>query len=513
MKRVILAIFACLVLSMLATPASAQENTPTAESIFDHSILDDYFAFQKADPLYDGNTVFPIPFASNASVSLSREGGIGSLYLIFGREYGVYSVTDLDSGEVRTFGENRFLHEFANLEAAFGYAPQRIKVTFISGSGYINEMMVFTPGTPPDYVQIWDPPCDSEAEIVLFSTHSDDEQLFFAGLLPYYAGELGYDVEVVYLTDHRNTTLERCHEALNGLWAVGVTNYPVFGTFADLMSPSAEMAWFYFRNQRVTEDDLLGFVVENIRRFRPMVAVGHDLQGEYGHGQHMVYADMLTKAVQISMDPTQFPESAETYGVWDVPKTYLHLYPENEISMDWDQPLSRFDGMTAFQVTQQLGFPCHVTQYWDFAWYIAHAPSAASIQQYSPCEYGLYRTTVGPDNARNDLFENVQTHDQVAAEEAEAARLAAEEEARLLEQRHQEELRKAEEARKAEEERLRQEQLQREQEAQRLQLQQEAAEKELQRRSNLKLWGIAGALTMLVLLGVLIARLDRKNIF
>ena len=73
MKRAIIALLTILMLSLPAVPASAAETEQTAESIFDYKILDDYFAFQKADPLYDGNTVFPIPFGANASVSLSRE--------------------------------------------------------------------------------------------------------------------------------------------------------------------------------------------------------------------------------------------------------------------------------------------------------------------------------------------------------------------------------------------------------------------------------------------------------
>jgi LmbE family N-acetylglucosaminyl deacetylase len=44
------------------------------------------------------------------------------------------------------------------------------------------------------------------ADLVLFSAHGDDEHLFFAGLLPTYAEERGYRVQVVYLTDHRNDT-------------------------------------------------------------------------------------------------------------------------------------------------------------------------------------------------------------------------------------------------------------------------------------------------------------------
>lgn len=84
----------------------------------------------------------------------------------------------------------------------------------------------------------------------------------------------------------------------------------------------------------------------------------------------MVYADLLMEAVEISGDPQYSPELAQTYGAWDVPKTYLHLYPENPILMDWDQPLASFWGMTAFQVSKDIGFACHQSQYNDFAWYI-----------------------------------------------------------------------------------------------------------------------------------------------
>ena len=261
------------------------------------------------------------------------------------------------------------------------------------------------------------------------------------------------------------------------------------------------------KDMELTEEELLGFVVENLRRFRPMVAVGHDLQGEYGHGQHMVYADLLTKAIEITSDPEQYPESAEKYGTWDVPKTYLHLYPENEIYLDWDQPLESFGGMTAFEVTQKRGYPCHKSQYWDFAWYLAYKTTAAEITEFSPCEYGLYRSTVGPDVLKNDMFENVKTHVQRKAEE-EAARLAAEEEAKRQEE---ERLAAEAEAKRQKEERLKKEAEERAAEEERLNLQQEAARQEQLRRKQLMTWGIAGTVTLLLLLGVIVAVLDRKN--
>ena len=35
--------------------------------------------------------------------------------------------------------------------------------------------------------------------------------------------------------------------------------------------------------------------------------------------------------------------------------------------LDYDQPLDHFDGLTAFQATQKLGYPCHVSQ--QYTWF------------------------------------------------------------------------------------------------------------------------------------------------
>ncbi|MBQ4178508.1 MAG: DUF4406 domain-containing protein, partial [Elusimicrobia bacterium] len=40
-----------------------------------------------------------------------------------------------------------------------------------------------------------------QADMMLFSTHADDEHLWFAGLLPTYV-DRGYDIQVVYFTNH-----------------------------------------------------------------------------------------------------------------------------------------------------------------------------------------------------------------------------------------------------------------------------------------------------------------------
>ncbi len=411
-------ILLCLCVFLALAPEARSAEMEQARDISDASLITQQQGFFNVSGLFDGNTVRTQVYNDHSWLTLVSDEGIGSLYLIFDVEYGGYSVTDNDVGETVWFGQNGFLHEFLDLEAAFGAAPSSVTVSFDSGAVRLNELYVFTPGKIPEFVQCWNAPAEGQADLVLFSAHGDDDQLFFAGMLPYYAGELSYQVQVVYLTNHRNLTTERCHEMLDGLWAVGVRNYPVFGPFGDYYSLSLEDAYSMFRNAGVSREELEGFVAEQLRRFRPLVAVGHDVDGEYGHGQHSLFADLLMKAVAVSFDPEQYPESAERYGVWDVPKTYLHLYPENPVVLDWDRPLEHFDGMTAYQVTKHVGFPCHKSQFQDFAWFFTGAETAAEVSKFSPCQYGLYRSTVGRDREKNDLFENLTAYSALEEEPA-----------------------------------------------------------------------------------------------
>ena len=317
----------------------------------------------------------------------------------------------------------------------------------------------------------------------MLPAHGDDDHLYFAGLLPYYAGELDYRVQVVYLTSHRWDNTVRAHEILNGLWATGVEAYPVLGYGLDFRVDSLEGSYRVYANNGISKEELVGFVVEQLRRFKPLVAVGHDIDGEYGHGMHKVYADLLMQAVAVSNDPNAYPELTQKYGTWDVPKTYLHLLETDPIVIDYDIPLESFDGLTAFQVSQQYGFPCHVSQHIYKAfieWLYGkenEITKASQIERHNPCEFGLYRSTVGPDVQKNDFLENVVTYDQQLLLEQE--RLAQEK----LELERQEQARKEQEQR--EQEQLAQEEADRLTEEEEQMLQELLAAQDALRRRNL----------------------------
>jgi len=454
------------------------------------------------DFLSDGDTKKYIASSGNAQITLENPSGIGALYLLFDLEYGEYTVTDNDTGKTITAGKHSFLHDYMALETP----ATSVTVSFSGGKVHLSELTVFSQGQAPDYVQQWGAPLDAKADIVLFATHGDDDQLFFAGLLPYYARERDCGVQVVYLTDHRNLTNARTHEILNGLWSVGVTAYPVFGSFADFRIDDLQGTYDYYEDLGTSKEELQSFVVEQIRRFKPQVAVGHDIKGEYGHGMHMVYTDLLIHALDMTNNPEMFPESAQKYGLWDIPKTYLHLYEENQITLDYDTPLDSFDGMTAFEVTQKLGYPCHESQ--QYTWFtkwinwvnmsVGGTPvtKATQIKDYNPCLFGLYRSTVGADVQKNDFLENIVTYAEQERLEQERLEQERLEQERLEQERLEQE--------RLEQERLEQERLEKER------LEQERRQQEQRQKELIGLLVLLGILVIALITALILLRHKRR---
>lgn len=413
-------------LTVSAEEAAYQDSVLTGEG-FDN--------FKK---ICDGNRDTYGKASAEGTVTVSRKDGIGGIYIEFDRIPEKWTLTEPDSGIDIICGENAFLHEFVDIEELLGELPDKLVLSFETGTR-IADIYVFSEGELPSWVQVWQPPCE-RADLLLISSHSDDEQLFFSGILPYYAGERGLNVQVAYMVQHFEANgvenHKRPHEQLDGLWTVGVRNYPVMSDFPDLYAESKNrqtafsQAAAVFETQGITYDDFVGYITECLRRFQPLVVVSHDLDGEYGHGTHVMSAAALTDAIRYAADESRYPASAAQYGTWEVEKVYLHLYEENQIVMNFDVPLEHFSGKTAFEVSQD-GFACHKSQHWTwfYKWMYGTDENpvrrATDIKTYSPCNYGLYYTHVGFDREGGDFFENVETYavrDEAAVRAAEAAK-------------------------------------------------------------------------------------------
>ena len=319
------------------------------------------------------------------TITITNDSGIKGIYIIWEQPPKEWQL-DIN-GVSLTYGKYGFIHEYIAMDDTVKKAVIHIP----SGGAIIADISTFSVGTVPSWVQVWKPPYE-EADMVVLPTHADDEFLFFGGTMPYYAGELGLKVQVVYLTNHW-AEYYRPHELLNGLWEVGITAYPVIGPFTDIYSTSLEHAMTLY-----PINDVIGFQVQMIRRFKPKVIIAQDFNGEYGHGVHRLNTYTLSKALEISNDVNSYAESATKYGIWDVPKTYVHLYEKNQLTMNWDVPLDSFGGTTAFDMAVR-GFAKHKSQQTYY--------KVGREGVFNCMLFGLYRSTVGEDIKKNDFLENI----------------------------------------------------------------------------------------------------------
>lgn len=376
--------------------------------------------FSNSEKLVDSNRSTFTYAGENASVDLTMEGGISHLYIEFERIPSIWTVEDTENGLIFECGKNAFLHEYIDIKELFGFVPKKLVLKFKEGTA-IADIYVFSEGPLPDFVQIWEPPHE-QADLLLVSTHSDDEHLFFAGIIPYYAVERDLKVQVAYGVHHFETAKgksnARPHEQLDGLYAVGLRNYPIISDIPDVYSESKDPAVAYeqaiknYKKVSVTFDDFKSYAIGLIRRFKPQVVVTHDLGGEYGHGSHVLVAKAFSEVIDYCNDPEAYKESAEKFGVWKPKKLYFHLYSENPIKLDWDTPYESLGGKTPFEVSK-AGFSCHKSQHWTWfnKWLNGKGDQkitkARQIEKYSPCYYGLFYSSVGEDENKNDFFENV----------------------------------------------------------------------------------------------------------
>jgi len=402
-----------------------------------------------------------VTFVSNDKVTVKSETPMAGIYVIWDAPVRPWKLSF--NGDEIECGSEGFIHDYVKV----GGATECTITT--TGWTKISEIYAYSEGELPDDVEVWEKPLE-KADMLVFSTHADDEVLFFGGAATLY-NALGYKVQVVYMCNYWDAAKVREHEKLDGLWAMGLRNYPVNMEFGDYYSESLEEA-----KKTYDLDAIVTAVTENIRRFKPQIIVSHDINGEYGHGGHMILCAAIREAVENTADATFRPESAELYGTFDVPKTYLHLYGENKLKLNLRTPMDELSGKTPLEVEKEA-YKKHVSQQWT--WFYVD-----DEYKYSCADFGLYRTKVGYDTAgKNDMAENIISYEEqerLRLEEEERLKREEEERQRLEEE---ERLRKEEEERQRleEEERLKRE----EEERQRLE-EEERLKKEEEERKRLE---------------------------
>lgn len=382
----------------VATPATTPEPTPEPVPALPAKQLN--VAFESGDveaeeALTDDDIYSYLVIDSDVTLEIKANGTgpIDSIYLEWYRRPAAFKL-EYPDGSVQIVDEN-MLHQVVRLDR-----PSDSLTVSPFGSSYLqlSELKAFSGGILPAEIQDWKKLGEGEADICLFPAHADDEYVFFGGIIPYYAGELGYNVQVCWNVCHDDYYI-RNHELLNALWKSGCEYYPEINYgMPDIHCIGLKEALEVYSFSKFET-----YEVEMIRKYRPFVVVGHDENGEYGHGAHVLSSLALEQAAVDAADPEMFTDSAIRYGAWDVQKTYIHLYGDRDeaLILDIDRPLDAFGGKTAYEAALDC-YHEHVSQYTRTGYTVYREDS-----EYDSRIFGLQRTTVGADVRKDDLLENI----------------------------------------------------------------------------------------------------------
>lgn len=321
---------------------------------------------------------------------------VAAVFVEFARTFMPFEVQHLEGKKWVTVGRSN--EGFAQLYAEFPPQTGRLRLVFDSGvralSLAVDELYLFSEGERDETIaHIWQPTVE-KADILFLTTHPDDEILWFGGAIPTYAGARGMRTAVVYATCDVHY---RMQELLNGLWHCGVRTYPVIGNFNDFCTFRYEDVLLNWGEKALTD-----FLVRQIRAMQPEVLVTQDLNGEYGHANHIAVARTCVKAVHLAADESYAGGgSLAEFGPWQVKKFYVHLGEKPTTVMDWHVPLDSFGGKDAYQVAVEA-FAFHHSQAGDK--YHVHDVG----EPYDSSLYTLLFSTVGEDVAGKDFFENLE---------------------------------------------------------------------------------------------------------
>jgi LmbE family N-acetylglucosaminyl deacetylase len=268
----------------------------------------------------------------------------------------------------------------------------------------------------------WNPE-PAKAALMVVSAHPDDEGIFFGGVIPYYSTVA--DVPMVHISMTAGwfdggPTETRQNELRDADWAYGLRNEPIFAGFADFydMGRNSDNETFdVWLDGRFDNDPgqwapgrlaAASYLATQIRIYQPDVIVTQDLEGEYGHGNHMAAGLAAADAFALAADPNFTDGNAP----WQAQKLYTHLYDRepaypmiDKLWMDWSTPSPELGGKTPLEVADE-GLAMHVSEGGS------ELVTTWEGRRFSE-QWGLYLSAVGPDTvsadgwAHTDFFENV----------------------------------------------------------------------------------------------------------
>ena len=331
----------------------------------------------------------------NGGVTITAPEGvkIHGLYISWGKYITSWQAETLVEGEWQCIytTEDEYYNQYVPLPD--GYETIRLVNKTTDGHEMaISELHVLGEGDVPEWVQQWKT-YEGKTDLVLLVTDPGDEYLFFGGLLPTYIAR-GKEIMVCEVI---NTIAAYKSQMLDGLWMIGLRNYPYMAYFRPNMSSTLQGQYDLW-----SEVQFVRHVSRIVRMYKPDVLVTHARNGEGIDGGHRVCADASIRSLTTAMDSLyDVGYGYANWGNWKVKKLYLHLYGESPISLDYDIPLDFYGGKTARQVAEEA--------------YALQDYQRKTVKKQHMGEgvfdgslYGLYYSQIGEDTGIGDLFENLE---------------------------------------------------------------------------------------------------------
>lgn len=397
--RRVAAVLAAAALLLTCTPtASAGQTAASINASCTFASSSNSTTFSNAtDGDYTTKWISASGSSQTIDITIGAGSQIGGIYFIWSKAPVSWTIYAVDSGGAMTAilegGTDRYLTQYVYIPAEYAaYRRFRLLMTCASATVDIAELTVFGPGEGPYYAPIWEP-LSGRVDLLTIAAHPDDEDLYLSVPAVTYADQ-GMRCATVFMTYGSASSSVRRYEAQESVWCLHNKGYPTMGNFQDIKTSTKELQMEYW-----PLEDVIGYIVEQIRKYKPSVIVTHDVNGEYGHGAHMLTEYATTLAFQYAGDASRYPASAQQYGTWNAGKLYVHLYGTNALNtMSLTTVLPSFGGRTVLQAVSDA-YNRHDSQ--------LPGRELPTSGDYDMRKFGLFASNLGADAAHDTMFEHV----------------------------------------------------------------------------------------------------------
>jgi len=379
MKR-LLALLICG-LALLSAPAAtrAEESTPTQPTDIPVgcSFTLPEESVQYAYRLSDGLVTSRVPLKANAAFTITPESEVSVLVLDWFIVPASYTVAQLNAGGT-TISEETITDGFVRRVISIDPSCASITVSNLP-AGAIGDVAAYSAVSPTSTATQALLPSPTAVDLLIIAVGPGDESKQFGALLPTYAMERGIKTAVLYLSDYGKRA--RVNEALFGLASEGYLEYPIFGGFSCSNYDSYAMAAEEFNKTNVIK-----YLKAEIAALNPKVVVAHAAEDPVG--SHKFVNECVIRAVRESETVQKF----YTFGVSEGATPTV---------VDMNAPLNAYAGKTAAEVAQAAN-DLHVSQ------------RVFGLTIDTSSAYTLAYTSVGEDEAKDDLFEHIDSSSLIA---------------------------------------------------------------------------------------------------